>query len=128
MDRLSGQSRKPKPTSNCRPPSAQPAGASGKEKMVISRIAGLIAAPFTPFHADGQLNLRMIERQAAHLIASGVSGAFICGTTGESASLTIAERKLIAQRWVEVAGRELAIIVHTGHNCLADSRELAAHA
>lgn len=93
-----------------------------------SRITGLIAAPFTPFHPDGQLNLRMIERQAAHLIASGVCGAFICGTTGESASLTIAERKLIAQRWVEVAGSELAIIVHTGHNCLADSRELAAHA
>ena len=34
-------------------------------------------------NADGSLNLSMIERQAKALAENRVSGAFICGTTGE---------------------------------------------
>ncbi|NLW86262.1 MAG: dihydrodipicolinate synthetase [Planctomycetes bacterium] len=89
---------------------------------------GLIAAPFTAFHQDGSLDLSVIQRQAEGLVRAGVRGAFICGTTGESLSLTLDERRLVAQRWVEVAGSELTIIVHTGHNCLSDARALAQHA
>ena len=48
-------------------------------------IQGLVAATHTPFHAHGSLNLIVVERQAAHLLAGGVKCAFIGGTTGESA-------------------------------------------
>ena len=90
---------------------------------------GLIAATHTPFHADGSLNLAVVERQAAHLLAGGVQFAFIGGTTGESASLTVAERLALAQRWSEVArGTQLKVVVHVGSNCLADARTLAAQA
>jgi N-acetylneuraminate lyase len=91
-------------------------------------LTGLIAAPYTAFQPDGSLNLALIEKQAASLISNGVAGAFVCGTTGEGVSLTISERMQLAQRWQEVAGADLRVIVHVGHNCLADSRALAGHA
>jgi N-acetylneuraminate lyase len=92
-------------------------------------ITGLVAAAHTPFHADGSLNLTAVEAQAAHLLAQGVRFAFIGGTTGESASLTVEERRALAQRWIEVVrDAELPVIVHVGSNCLADARALAAQA
>ena len=93
-----------------------------------NHLSGLIAAPYTALHADGSVNLDRIEQQAELLLESGVQGAFVCGTTGEYASLRVDERLRIAERWCAVAGRELPIIVHVGHNCLADAQELASHA
>lgn len=88
----------------------------------------LIAAPFTPFHPDRTVNLEAIESYAQWLIKLGVQGVFVCGTTGEGALLTVQERKSIAERWVQVASGQLRIIVHVGHLCLADCRELSTHA
>lgn len=92
------------------------------------KLTGLIAAPFTAFGPQGELNLELIGNQARQLVAGGVSGAFICGTTGEGFSLTTEERMQIAERWVAVAPPQLKVIVHVGHNCLGDSVKLAAHA
>lgn len=90
---------------------------------------GLVAATHSPFHADGSLNLAIVEKQAAHLTANGVQFAFICGSTGESHSLTVEERRALAARWMEVTrGSALKVIVHVGTNCLTDARALAAHA
>lgn len=90
--------------------------------------AGLIAAPFTPFGPDGRLDLDMIPRLAALLAAQGVRGAFVCGTTGEGASMTLEERMQVAEAWRRAVPAGLAVIVHVGHNCVEDSRTLAAHA
>jgi len=90
---------------------------------------GLIAATHTPFHHDGSLNLAPIEPLAEHLIRDRVGTVFIAGTTGEWSSLTLIERRLLAERWMEVTrGTPLRVVVHVGSNCLADSRELASHA
>jgi N-acetylneuraminate lyase len=94
----------------------------------MERFEGLIAAAHTPFLPDGSLNLAVIDEQARLLIETGVSAVFLCGTTGESHSLTLAERRLVAERWLEVEAGRLPIIVHVGHNCRADAVELAAHA
>ncbi len=92
-------------------------------------LAGLVAATHTPMHEDGSLNLAVIERQAAHLTTNPITGAFICGSTGESHSLTVPERMSVAQRWSEVLDRnQLKLVVHVGHNCQEDARMLAAHA
>lgn len=90
---------------------------------------GLVAAPFAPLDAAGTLDLSRIERQAEHLVRSGVQMVFVNGTTGECTSLTLDERRAIARRWCEVArGSDLKVAVHVGANCLADSRLLAADA
>lgn len=91
-------------------------------------LTGLIAAPFTAFDADGSVNLPMIEKQAASLVTNDVTGAFVCGTTGEGPSLTTAERMLVAERWQSVCGEKLRVIVHVGHTSIRDSCALAADA
>lgn len=88
----------------------------------------LIAATFTAFHADGSLNLAAIEGQAEALLQHNLRGVFVCGSTGEGSSLTSPERMAVAQRWCEVAGNDLEVIVHVGHASVEDARLLAAHA
>ena len=71
---------------------------------MFEHITGLIAAPYTPMHPDGSINLDMIPEQADFLVKSGVKGVFVCGTTGEGLSLTITERKAVAERWASCTG------------------------
>jgi N-acetylneuraminate lyase len=89
---------------------------------------GLIAAPFTAMLNNGDLNLDRVGVQAQSLHASGVRGAFICGTTGEGASLTVAERKALAAQWCADRPKGLQVIVHVGHTSLREAQELARHA
>jgi N-acetylneuraminate lyase len=97
--------------------------------MTISPLDGLVAATHTPFDDQGRLALGVVETQAGHLLRSGVTAAFIGGTTGEAASLTVPERMALAERWAAVAkGTPLRVVVHVGANCLEDARALAAHA
>lgn len=97
--------------------------------MLSHPIHGLVAATHTPFHTDGSLNLAVIEEQAAHLQRTGITAAFIGGTTGESHSLSLKERQALTQRWMDVTqGSSLKVIVHVGANCLGDVVDLAAQA
>ncbi len=93
-----------------------------------SFLSGLIAAPFTPFDAHGDIVFDTIPQQAKLLARNGVSGAFICGTTGEGCSLTSAERRATAEKWRETAPAGLKVIVHVGHLSLRESCDLARHA
>jgi N-acetylneuraminate lyase len=92
-------------------------------------IEGICAATHTPFHDDGSLNLTAVERQRDHLLSRGVTQVFIGGSTGESHSVSTAERRALAERWAAAAkGTALRVIVHVGSNNLSDAAELAAHA
>ena len=89
----------------------------------------LIAAPATPFTPHGDLALDAVESMAGWLVRQGVDGVFVNGTTGESHSLSVAERLQLAERWVAVLrGSGLRCILHVGSNAVRESRELAAHA
>lgn len=93
------------------------------------RITGLAAATHTPFDASGELNLPVVEKQAEHLMSSGVHVVFIGGTTGECHSMCLEERLALTERWMAVAqGSPLWVIVHVGSNCLRDAKVLAAQA
>ena len=97
--------------------------------MTHTSLTGLVAATHTPFHADGSLNLEAVEKQAAHMLANKVTKVFIGGSTGESHSLSLAERLALSQRWFEIArGTALQVVVHVGSNCLSDAKTLAAQA
>ena len=93
-----------------------------------SLLTGLIAAPHTPFGPDGELALAVIPRQAGLLAHNGVAGAFVCGTTGEGYSLTVAERKAVVAAWRSATPPGMKLVVHAGHLCLGDSCALARHA
>jgi N-acetylneuraminate lyase len=96
--------------------------------MDISKINGLIAAPFTPMYEDGSLNTGMIKNYAGKLKNDGVSGVFVCGTTGEGMLMTLEERKKTAEAWIKEQTNYFRVIVHTGTTSFKQSCELAAHA
>ena len=99
-----------------------------RQETINEHLTGLIIPAQTPMRADGSLNLDMVERQARCFVDNGASATFICGSTGESASLTVGERLAVAERWKAVAPRTFPILVNAGHDCLAEAREIAAHA
>lgn len=94
----------------------------------MEKIIGLIDAPFTPFDADGEVNLEPIERYARLLERNGLKGVFINGSSGEGYMLTEDERRLLAERWVSVVRPSFKVIVHVGSTCVKESRCLAEHA
>jgi N-acetylneuraminate lyase len=91
------------------------------------KIKGLIAAVATPMYADGEVNLDAIGSYAEFLIRRGVSGVFVCGTSGEGLLMTSDERKKLAEKWMEYSDR-LKILVHVGSTSYKIASELAAHA
>ena len=97
--------------------------------MITIQPERLIAAPFTPFHADGSLNVDLIPEYYAFLKRNGVAGAFICGSTGEGPSLTMAEKISLTDAWAAAVkgDNEFRVIVFVGGNCLAECKQLAAH-
>ena len=96
--------------------------------MKFEKINGLIAAPFTPYLANGEINTEIIPDYAEKLKNDGLKGVFICGTTGEGMLLTNEERKTVAEKWVEFNSKEFKVIVHVGTTSSKQSKDLAIHA
>ena len=98
--------------------------------MPFERIEGLIPAPFTPMHADGSLHLELIPAYYRLLHANGIRAVFICGTTGEGESMTLSERKAVAEAWADAASADpqFKVMTMVGGTCIQDCIELALHA
>ncbi len=98
--------------------------------MAIQHLQGLIAAPFTPMYNNGSLNLELIPQYYDMLKANGITGAFICGSTGEGVSMSVQEKKAVAEAWAACTNGDSNFIVMPllGGTCLTDCKELALHA
>lgn len=93
-------------------------------------LKGLIAAPFTPMNQDGSLNFDLIPDYYQFLKQNEITGAFICGSTGEGVSLTVSEKKQVAEAWAACAidDKEFTVMPLLGGTCIADCIDLAKHA
>jgi N-acetylneuraminate lyase len=98
--------------------------------MRTQKLTGLIAAPFTPMNADGSINVSLIPEYYDFLKRNGITGAFICGSTGEGASLSLIEKKAVATAWVRATKQDpdFKVMLLVGGNSLAESKELALYA
>ena len=94
----------------------------------MEKIIGLINAPFTPFDANGEINLKPIPEYAALLQRNGLKGVFINGSSGEGYMLTDEERMQLAEAWMAAAPKDFKVIVHVGSCCVRSSKKLAKHA
>ncbi|WP_286880255.1 dihydrodipicolinate synthase family protein [Proteiniphilum sp. UBA7639] len=92
------------------------------------KLKGLIAAVFTPLDTHGDINYSVIRKYAQHIKDSGISGVFVCGTTGEFTSLTTTERKMILEEWIKRGKGDFQIIAHVGSDNQREAMELARHA
>ncbi|HEX9150564.1 MAG TPA: dihydrodipicolinate synthase family protein [Flavobacterium sp.] len=98
--------------------------------MKIEHLQGLISAPFTPFNSNGTLDVSLIPAYYAFLKRNGITGAFINGSTGEGVSITLQEKKAVAQAWADCSNHDadFKVMVFLGGTCLADCIDLAKHA
>jgi 4-hydroxy-tetrahydrodipicolinate synthase len=80
----------------------------------------------TPFTSRLTLDLDGAQRLAAHLAENGSDGLVVCGTTGESPTLTHAETIDLLRAVVEAVGDRVSVIAGTGKNDTAATVALTA--
>jgi 4-hydroxy-tetrahydrodipicolinate synthase len=84
---------------------------------------GLTVAMVTPFR-DGGLDLEGTERLIEYMLAGGVEGLVVSGSTGEAATCTVEERRRLWAFARERVRRRVPVIAGTGTNDTAASIEL----
>jgi len=77
------------------------------------RIQGTLTALYTPFLANGDIDLDAYSALCERLIAAG-SGLVPCGSTGETPTLTVTEYERLVKRAVELAKDSVPVIVGSG--------------
>lgn len=83
----------------------------------------------TPLAADGQtVKLPAVDQLVDFLIAAGVKGLFVGGTTGEGILLAMEQRQTLHERAVRAIGGRVPALLHVGANTTAESVILARHA
>lgn len=76
----------------------------------------------TPFTAEGKVNYAVAEQLAAHLVEQGSDGLVVCGTTGESPTLTVEEEwELFRVIKSAIAPAKAKLIAGTGSNSTAEA-------
>lgn len=83
--------------------------------MAIFKGAGV--AIVTPMHEDGTVNYEAFARLLEFQIANGTDAVIVCGTTGESSTLTHEEHLDVIRYCVEVVKGRIPVIAGTGSNC-----------
>lgn len=96
--------------------------------MMDKKLSGLIAATYTPFDLNGSVNLDVIDSVVEYLLPRGITGLYVCGSTGEGMSLSTAERMAVAEGYVRAAQGRVPVIVQVGHNSVEEAKQLSAHA
>ena len=91
-------------------------------------LTGLLPAVFTPMGPDGELNLEAVGPITDRLVAEGVSGLYICGSTGEGPLLSREERMATAEAYIEAAAGRIPTVVQVGQHSIPEARILAEHA
>lgn len=82
----------------------------------------------TPFHADGSINYNKLEELIDFHCNNGTDSIIICGTTGESATMTEQEHVDCIKKAVEFTKGRIPVVAGTGSNCTKTAIELSKEA
>ncbi|WP_399930429.1 4-hydroxy-tetrahydrodipicolinate synthase [Streptomyces kanamyceticus] len=85
----------------------------------------VLTAMVTPFKADGALDLDGAQQLAAHLVDAGNDGLVINGTTGESPTVSDAEKNDLVRAVLDAVGDRAHVVAGVGTNDTRHSIELA---
>lgn len=94
-------------------------------KKIIFKGCG--TAIITPFTEDG-VNFEEFEKMIEFQIKEGVDSIIVCGTTGESSTMTTEEKKETIKFAIDVANKRVPIIAGTGGNCTKSAIEMSKYA
>lgn len=82
----------------------------------------------TPFGEDGSINYERLEELLEFHCKNGTDSIIVCGTTGESATLSAQERLDVIQFTVECVNKRIPVIAGTGSNNTATAKETSKQA
>ena len=88
----------------------------------------LITAMVTPFDAEGAVDLALAGRLARHLVDEGSDGLVVCGTTGESPTLSWQEQFQLLDAVRQAVGPGVKVLAGTGSNSTAEAVEATVQA
>lgn len=94
-------------------------------KKVLFKGCG--TALVTPFTNDG-INFEELRKLIEFQILEGIDSLIICGTTGESSTMSLEEKKAVIEFSVKIANGRVPIIAGTGGNNTADVINLSKYA
>jgi 4-hydroxy-tetrahydrodipicolinate synthase len=77
-------------------------------------LGSVITAMVTPFRADGAVDFEQFRELASYLVENGSDGLVVCGTTGESPTLSDAEKLDLFRVAVDEVGGRATVIAGTG--------------
>tara|TARA_Y100001968_G_scaffold242752_1_gene226447 strand:+ start:6238 stop:7137 length:900 start_codon:yes stop_codon:yes gene_type:complete len=83
----------------------------------------LLTAMVTPFDKEGKVDLPLAARLANHLVHQGSDGLVVCGTTGESPTLSWKEQHQLLETVRNAVGSEIKVLAGTGSNSTAEAVE-----
>ena len=94
----------------------------------ITKYRGIIPAFYACYAPDGSISTERVKALTRHLIAKGVKGVYVGGSSGECIYQHPDERKAVLEAVMSEAKGKITVIAHVACNNTADSVELAAHA
>ena len=94
--------------------------------MAIFKGAGV--AIVTPMHEDGTVNYEQFEKLLEFQIANGTDAIIVCGTTGESSTLSHEEHLDVIRYCTKVVAGRIPVIAGTGSNCTETAIYLSTEA
>ena len=83
--------------------------------MAIFKGAGVAIA--TPFKENGEINYEEFGKLIEFQIENGTDAIIVCGTTGESATMTEEEHMDVIKYCIDKVAKRIPVIAGTGSNC-----------
>ena len=93
-----------------------------------TKYQGVIPAFYACYDKEGNISVEGVKALTRHLIAKGVKGLYVGGSSGECIYQHPDERKAVLEAVMSEAKGQITVIAHVACNNTADSVELAAHA
>jgi N-acetylneuraminate lyase len=78
------------------------------------KLTGILPAMLTPFDKEGDVNTAVIRDMVEFHLAQGVTGFYVCGSTGEGLLLSLAERRLVTETVVDQVKGRAPVVAHVG--------------
>ena len=94
--------------------------------MAIFKGSGV--AIVTPFHEDGSINYDMLDQLIDYHCEKGTDSIIICGTTGESATMTEEEHLECVKFTIDQVKGRVPVIAGTGSNCTRTAIDMSKEA
>ncbi len=102
--------------------------ATADEPLLASRWHGIVPPMITPLRGEDQLDEAGVERLIEHMVAGGIHGLFILGTSGEAPSLSYRLRRDLITRSARIIRRRIPLLVGITDTSVVEMMGIADHA